>query len=848
MGSTVRELLLVWALAPAEVGVDLEDSAFNAPWLEPQLAETPEDVRHPIGGHILPGLVDYSRLDLMLEAEGLEASNEEFTTDATLVVRGQLTHPFSAEIREVSVAVGFYLPLHANEAFARLTTPPLQLSQADLDRKLPPPVAAISGGMMMFDALPGGSKTDIAVERELGLVSLARNDLPRYLLLTESYDLTRPSPDDVTLILREGSTADLSALTRWATEREGAVPPEFTPQIRRDIMALVQQRYRSLRAPPALGDFQRLAALVAMIRTFGSSDELVTLLRLERPMKILHTSALLSYDMALREESSLGLPVHGMRELPALSQLLEAPDAALKTLRAPALHQLLRLAFDPIDFRDAPAAMRSTVPALSSQATQLLAPLATTDVSGVLKATEDRVDVQREVFRFYIDARHAPVVEHLVDWLPLHPEAAQDIGKHAVTAMPEAMLPALMRHYVDPKEPGDRVFVRGLLETLTNAHAQQVVAMLQSLGLSTALIGSPREQMVQAFDAFEIAERRLAREKARALLEQLKTSGAEVGHLRSSIRAAARLAQLDPAAIEANAQLIMEMLQLAAWEYDSESPAERTKALGLLESLPWGRHEAVAKRAIAITEAKLFVKNGESQRALDHLLAFDASLSHADVRALFVDTLLDQFRAQLHAASFGAAGETLTLAREHIPQNLDLEALSHDLLWAQYKPALLLGAAFALAFATTLTWLAARAVLGLTGRLGRARAEIRRLLRRRADAQANAEDVAQFSDPAQDVEIMPSTHRSATFDDPVPPSEPVAMPDLPSEPVRAANDAPSRPIVEATPSKQTVDDALLGEFAVDGGFDDPFDDLGEDPFGDEFGWSRDLPADEAQHG
>src|SRR5690606_26410625 len=199
------------------------------------------------------------------------------------------------------------------------------------------------------------------------------------------------------------------------------------------------------------------------------------------------------------------------------------------------------LAFDPIDFRDAPAAMRSTVPALAPQASQLLAPLAPTDVGGVLKAAGDRMDVQREVFRFYIDARHAPVVEYLTDWLTQHPDAAASLGKQAVTAMPEAMLPVLMRHYVDPREPDDRALVRGLLEMLPPEHAQRVLAMLQSLGLPTdAFVGTPRSKMVQAFDAFEVAERRFAQEKARALVEQLKTAGTDEGTLRSSMRAAAR--------------------------------------------------------------------------------------------------------------------------------------------------------------------------------------------------------------------------------------------------------------------------------------------------------------------
>src|SRR5690606_32949919 len=153
-----------------------------------------------------------------------------------------------------------------------------------------------------------------------------------------------------------------------------------------------------------------------------------SLLKLERPRKILHTSALLSYYLAVREEAFLGLPVHGMRDLPAQSKLLEGPEAALQAPRAPALHHLLRLAFDPLDFRDAPAAMASTSASLSAQAANLLAPLTTTDVVGVLNACAEDTNVEHEVLRFYVDARHQPAVDHLVDWLTDHPESISDLG------------------------------------------------------------------------------------------------------------------------------------------------------------------------------------------------------------------------------------------------------------------------------------------------------------------------------------------------------------------------------------------------------------------------------------
>src|SRR5690606_1320915 len=84
----------------------------------------------------------------------------------------------------------------------------------------------------------------------------------------------------------------------------------------------------------------------------------------------------------------------------------------------------------------------------------------------------------------------------------------------------------------------------------------------------------------------------------------------------------------------------------------------------------------------------------------------------------------------------------------------------HELLWAQYKPAFILGAAFALALVTTLTWLLARLILDLLARLVRARKDIQRLLRRQADAKANTEDAARFSEP--DLHVAKQPPASAT--------------------------------------------------------------------------------------
>lgn len=857
-------LLLVWALAPGELDDEvLGDRDDNPAWLDADGEEPHIDAQHLLHGYALPGLIDYSRVDWTLEAEGLQGANDDFTSDARLRGQGHIEHPFLSEVEDLSIALGLYLPTQAQEAIDRLTKPPLHLTQADLDRKLPSPMATLSSGQLTISSLEVGSRADASFDRDLGALALNWHDMPAYIVVTDSYTLVDPTPDDIKLILERGGSADHAALTRWAAEHED-VRPNFGAEAREEIIGLVQRGYRRLRAPPALGDFQRLAAFVALIRTFGSSEDIESLLKLERPMKILHTSALLSYDLATREEASLGLPVHGMRALPSRSKLLDAPESALKSLRAPALHHLLRLAFDPVDFRDAPTTMASSSRSLASQAANLLAPLSPTDVGGVLKACEDRLDVQREVFRFYIDARHVPAVEPLVDWIATQGEDADGLGRLAVAAMPEAMLPGLMRHYVDPDEAEDRVVMRQLIEGMPPAQAKQVLEMLASLGLRIADIkGSPHEQMVQALDAFEQAERELAVEKANELRAQLESSGTDAASLRTSMRAAARLAQLDPDAIEQQGATIIDLLTAAAFEFDVESPAERTKALGYLESLPFGDHKDAAAHALALTQARLLIRQGDSSSALDQLVAHDAKLEHADIRKLFVDTLMAQFRRELASGAYAAARAMLDLAELRTPEDLDIEALRQDVLWAQYKPAFILGAAFALALATTLTWLLARVGMTLVGRFLRARRDFRRLRKRQEDAKANTEDQAQFSDAdaTAHAEAQPptpppnGTELAVDTDAPRVPDAPVAEPGEP-----AANDAPieadeapddatritglEKVSVDPPSSVPQVDDALLGEFAVDDGFvdplSDPFDDLNDDPFGDDFGWGRGL--------
>lgn len=852
------------------------DPDFATPWYQAEDSKT--DHEHPIEVIAFPSIIDYSQVEWSFEAYGLRSSSGDFTTDVRLHARGSIEHPLSSDIEQLSLAIGIFDADDAQDAYQRLTKPPLQLTRDDLTRPQPEPQIVLNNNRILLERVPAGHTTKLGLNEDLGDITIRRTKLPILLLTAEAYQLTAPTAEDINIILERGGTPDLAALSRWL--REHPNPPQFDAETRRAIMDNVRERFQHLRAPPALGDFHRLAALVAMIAAFGSSEDIEPLLELERPIKILHTSALLSYDMAIRDEAYLGLPVHGMRELPARSKFLEAPDAALKSLRAPALDRLLRLSFDPLDFRNAPTSYGDHRSHLASQAENLLAPLTQTDVVGILKACAQNHEVEREVLRFYIDVRHTPVVEHLVDWLTLHPEAIDDLGMFAIRSIPDALLPALMHHYIDPKDPTYRPLMRKMLEALPERLIPKLYQMLRSVGLQIKdpERGKPAQQIADALDHFERVERILATQRAAEIEQQLLDVGDDVASLRSSMRLIERLGQLSPPLVEKHADFLISLLEKIAWEFEIDSPAERTKALGLLTHMPWGTHQEDAIRRLAITEAKLIRRRGEYQPALEHLLAFDEHLIHPETRAAFIDLLLEQFQVELADGAFGGAAETLELAETLIHDDIDLPRLQGELMWAQYKPAFILGGAFLLALVSTVTWLVSSMIFASLRRW-RDAVKARRLLdRRRADADANNQHAAHFSDddfpevptvmdgtpseenehsaaPEENGEAQPDAdagleHDDSESDDPKnddelldsspPPSDTEATVISPDE--SPSDDASDKPANDAR-SGDDSPHADISALEDDDPFSDPFADS---PFDDDFDWDEPEDPQEPQ--
>jgi hypothetical protein len=735
---------VLWASLAAPSGDD-----FGPEW-DDETVEPEADLEHRLRGYALPSILDLEDVTLALQLNGLDGGGEA-TTPVTLHAFGEITQPLDGEIRDISFAIAL-LPADAIDGtHARLTDPPLSLTDADLDTPLPRPVGIVGEGEIAVELVEPGAHASLDFEHDLGELPLDADCLPAYLLVVDRYTLELPTARDVVALLERGGTADLAALVEWAASFQDE-RVAFSPSERALVMDAVLAGFRRLRSPPALGDLQRLMALDRLIQAVAGPGDLEAILRLERPIKILHAAAVLAYDGNLREEATLGVPLHAMDRLPTRSDFLVAPDLALSALRPAVLDRLLALAFDPADFRDAPRSKlrRSR---LRREAALLLAPLQTTDVHGVLEAAAGP-DVQREALRFYAQAHHAPVVDPLVAWLIAHPDAFDDLGREALREIPGAMMPAVMRAYVDPIEPEHRSLLRDYLEAMPPELGPQLLEMLRALGLDVS--GFANEgvmDVVAALDAFEHEETRLNRHRAAELVARLVDNGVEPSTLRASVSAISRLAQLEPTAIQDNADLVIDVLEAAAWEFDQDSPTERSKALALLEQLPFGARRDDALTAGVLVRARLEERNGAIDDAVASLVAHDAALRDDDVRAAWVELMERAFEQHLASGRYDLATALIDQAATLAAADVDVPELRRRLKWRRYRAAIVMGSVFGLVLFASVAGLLLRTAMTGLANWRRARREIARLIRRQQDAEASSQTAGFDDDDVVDPDV-----------------------------------------------------------------------------------------------
>ncbi len=699
-------------------------------------ADREREVGSALEGHRIPTLIDHQDLTISLRADGLETARGDYETDAVLKLFGELRHPFDAKVVSVYVQLGLYPAAEVNRTWKRLSMPPLYATQTELNTPLPSPLAQLEADEPLLEVIEPHEDATLSTQLDLGEMTLRRHALPGYLALID-YQLQDPSPADVRLILQDGGGPDHAALAMWAQEHFDE-PLPFTHDERAEIKRAVIGSYRRLRPLPGHGDFQRMHALTSLMRLLAERSDLEALLEIDRPVQILYTSALLSYDLALREEQELNLNVHSLHHIPSREDFLEAPSNVMKALRTPSLDVLTRLAFDSVDFRDAPSTMH--VSPLQAQAANLLDPTRPTDVVPLLAEAAGDTAIQRGLLDFFVDARFGPVVESLVEWVLDHPEH-QDLGLRAMRDMPDVLVPVVAQRYADPQDPTRRPLLRSMLELAPASYHAPIYELLRNMGLQAEFapqVGEDPAFLRTILDAYEDMERTHAAENAKDMVEEIRSAGNETSDLMQGLRATVRLAHQAPYEIAENADELIAFHERAAWELEGEAALESLRAISQLRTLPWGPAREAAETAAIVMEARLEAREGNFEAAFEKLEHRDPSLAHPKVHEAYREALANELAQHLEQQRYVEAGHTLDRIERTLPGDFDVPALRRGLFWEQYKPAIVLAAAFALMTISLLSWLCLRSAVLWLRRRSEAQRESAVLARRVADAEANA--------------------------------------------------------------------------------------------------------------
>lgn len=726
----------------------------GAPAEPDDLEATRAKAGKPIEGRMVASLVTFESMAITLESDDLSGPPRE-EIDGTLVISAEVSHDFDGGVRDPEFDVAVMSQGDLEFVWRRLHTSPLRLTTAEVERELPYPMMVVSvPGEDM--PLSRADVRDVAVRESFSSLPPPRDGVFAYLAALSGYALETPSDRDVLRIIEAGGPADLAALAGWAATAAGEGSAGFDEDACARIMDAVTLDVRRLRAPPAFGDFQRLNALTAMAVLCARPRDLERMLALQRPMTILLSAAQVSYDAAAGEENVLGVSVHGFRRLQSRSDSALAWEHSLRRLRTGALDRLVRLAFEPVDFRDAPPRMQRRA-VLQVQAAQLLLPLTTTQVERVLAAATERPEMQRELLRFYVEVRHAPAVEPLVAWLTANPRHIDDLGVAAVAEIGDRMLPVLMRRFEDlDVSMSERATLWSLLAALPEQHAPQLAALCASMAVEVPATPAGASPSVAALlQALRGHEREVTDERIDALVKQLAAPADSVNELRAQLDAARRLAELAPDRVRGVAEVIVHVHVTAARALDADFPAERRAALRQLTELPLGEHLAAAARTAASTDAGLAVARGEVAAALERIESFDPGLTDAGVRTQYRDILTSHAESLLAAGAWDDLEPLLDRADAMLAGDFDVESWRARLDEARSRPMRIAGAV--LGVALLVLALFSLHTLGAFAALHR-RIRARRRAAHDVDPMA---DVIQTDDPDADDAPLDDPHSDA---------------------------------------------------------------------------------------
>ena len=317
----------------------------DTPPIVESLVQTKERVdERMMKGHWLEGLVSLENLSVGLRADGISAARNVYEGPASIVLSGDLAHAFDGDITDVRAKMVFVTPEENERAWRRMNISPLDLTDSELNERLPRPVFVFEQSLK--DRAYANVPETVSAAEDFDDLAVPVGRIPHYLGLVTSYKLVNPTINDLRRVVNRGNVADFTALTHWLEAGE-ARSMAFTPSERRALIDEISGKLRGLRAPPGPGDFRRIHGMLGLILEFGRPDDLETLLKLNRPMTILLMSAALSHEAAQSEEGVLELPIHGLRSLPSGNRLIDGFQRALRRVRLSALPKLLEFALRP---------------------------------------------------------------------------------------------------------------------------------------------------------------------------------------------------------------------------------------------------------------------------------------------------------------------------------------------------------------------------------------------------------------------------------------------------------------------------------------------------------------------
>lgn len=662
-----------------------------------------------IEGRALPSLVEIESITVEVrrpdDAEDLEQT--------VLHVSADLVHDLDATITSADLAIALLPDGELDFVWTRLTTPPLAQLTSMLQRAMPASVAVVVA-TAPEDEWTANAAHDVAAEEVL-YEALQPASL-RYLAAMQNLTLASPSAEDARRILEGGGPAELAALARWATDAIDTQP--FADAACRSLMEVVDATVRRMRAPPGFGDHQRLSAAAAVAVNCAGPSDLDRALALQRPITILMSSAELTHHSALADEAALAIEVHGLGPSHARSGSALAWEAMLARLRKSALDRLLRLAAEPADFRGAEVAPPRRAP-LRVAAIALLSPMVATEVDRAMSLASERPETQREILRFYVDMRHAPAIEPLVDWLTEHPEHIDDLGTHAVTNLGDAMIGVLVRRFDDPDAtPDQRAATWRLLAMLPEAQAGPLLAMVAALGVDVSALSSV-PTIADVVQRLMQHERALDEERVENLVAVI--TGDAQHDLMEKVRTSKRLTELSPERAAEVGEAIIAAHVAAAHAIDIEAEGERRAILGQLSELPLGDMSRRAVYAAVVTDGEIALARQRLDHVFEILERLDPALSDEGVRSLYEKALRARWDEAMTARDWPLAEATIAKAERTVADAIDIDEWRTTLEQRRGLPLRIL--AWSIAGALTLVALYALHAFGLTAAIRRRIAE-----------------------------------------------------------------------------------------------------------------------------